>query len=150
MKTKFFAILLIMLISVIGYSQSYVVQTYKIQSRALKFSTNIPIHSEVIQTDSGIVYDNNTYLIAAGTSVASAISTGKLVKSTRAVSVLRTATLVASGNITGATLGVSGTDTVPTAPLGSLSFKISDSTFYSKIKLTGVKSARWNKITKAK
>jgi hypothetical protein len=60
------------------------------------------------------------------------------------------ATVVASGNIKGATIGVSGTDTVTAAPVGSITYRAADSTIWVKIKSTGVKSARWNKVTVGK
>jgi len=38
------------------------------------------------------------------------------------------------------------TDTVTWAPVGTICFKVSDSTFYGKIRLTGPKSARWKTL----
>lgn len=47
-------------------------------------------------------------------------------------------------------VGVSGTDTVTSTPVGGLCYRAADSTMYLKIRLTGPKSARWQKITVGK
>lgn len=60
------------------------------------------------------------------------------------------AVVTGTGNVYGATIGVSGTDTVTAAPVGSLCYRAADSTLYLKIKLTGPKSARWQKVTVGK
>lgn len=224
MKSKIGTLIVFMLVSMIGYGQSVESKTYSIQSRALKFTTNIPIKSTIIQRDSGIVYYNTTYLIQAGTSVQSAISTGKLVKGTITATTLRATTLsvtnisagtatatvsisapsvaatttlvlpgtktvvrssnnancvtfsgslsagsadtvfasvtstgkvdastvFASGIVSGEYVAAVGTDTVTAAPIGAITYRAADSTIWIKIKLTGPKSARWQKVTVGK
>jgi hypothetical protein len=59
-------------------------------------------------------------------------------------------TAIVSGNITGATIGVSGVDTVTSAPVGSIIYRAADSTLWVKIKATGTKAQRWNKISHSK
>jgi hypothetical protein len=55
-----------------------------------------------------------------------------------------------TGELTGAGITNTTTDTVTTAAVGTLCYRTADSTLYLKIMTTGPKSARWNKITKAK
>lgn len=64
--------------------------------------------------------------------------------------VISTAKVVSTGTVVGTAIGVSGTDTVTTAPVGTLCYRAADSTMYLKIKLTGPKSARWMKVTVSK
>lgn len=78
MKTRFLTLILIMFVSMIGYTQSVEVKTFAIQSRLLKFTTNIPIKSYVVQLDSGNVYFNPTLVVMAGSSLQAAITAGKL------------------------------------------------------------------------
>jgi hypothetical protein len=54
------------------------------------------------------------------------------------------------GTVTAVTVGVSGTDTVTAAPVGSICYRAADSTLWLKIKSTGTNAARWNKITVGK
>ena len=55
-----------------------------------------------------------------------------------------------TGEVIGTTVGASGLDTVTTASVGTISYRAADSTLWVKIKATGPKSARWNKISKTK
>lgn len=61
-----------------------------------------------------------------------------------------TGAVAGSSTIIGTAIGVSGTDTVTTAPIGTICYRAADSTLWIKINTVGPKSARWNKISKGK
>lgn len=60
------------------------------------------------------------------------------------------ANLTNLGAVTAVTVGISGTDTVTSAPVGSVCYRAADSTLWLKIKSTGTNAERWNKITVGK
>ena len=55
-------------------------------------------------------------------------------------------TIVAGSTVQGTYWHGTATDTATAAPVGSIIFKVSDSTFYGKIRLDGTKGARWKKL----
>ena len=55
-------------------------------------------------------------------------------------------TLIASGYVAGGNITITNTDTITAAPVGTICFKISDSTAYMKIRMTGTTHARWKKL----
>lgn len=103
-------------------------KTYKYASLTSAFgrSMNTPCKLYVVSTKSEYYLDG-TY--TAGQTISKAIADGKCQP---------------TGSI------FSYTDTTALCPLGKGCFRAADSTWWVRIKLTGTKAERWNKLTKGK